>query len=161
MKLQWIASMVTAVTMLAVGSANAHDELKHQCIQDARVTRNSCVRVCQDDFLAAVDTCRGSDHDCAQTARDNRDACVSGVLQALKQCFDDMCGGFKTAIDQCRIDFAAGTPERDACIDQAQLENFQCRDSCRESVQLFSSLKACRDEFKADLRQCQQPPPAQ
>lgn len=162
MKLRWIGllGLGLGIALLAAGSARANDPAKHQCIQDARDTRNSCVRVCQDDFLASMDTCRGVNHDCAQTARDSRDACVSTVLQMLKQCFDDTCGGFKAAIDQCRIDFAMGTPERDACIDAAQLQNFQCRDGCRESVQLSSSLKACRDEFKTDLQACVPPPAA-
>jgi hypothetical protein len=160
MKLIGMLTLTLGIAVLAAGSARANDPAKHQCSQDARVTRNSCVRVCQDDFLASMDTCHGVNHDCAQTARDNREACVSGVLQALKQCVVDTCGELKAAIDQCRIDFAKGTPERDACIDAAQVKNFQCRDGCRESVQLFPSLKACRDEFKTDLQACAVPPPA-
>ena len=161
MKLRWIGTLVMGVTALAVGSASAHGlkgNVTSQCVQDARTTRNTCVRVCQDDFLASVDTCRGVNHDCAQTARENRDACVSGVLQALQQCVDNTCGVFKTVIDQCRTDFAPGTPERDACIDGAQTQNFQCRDACRETVKLADSLKACRDEFKTDMQKCQTPP---
>jgi hypothetical protein len=154
MKLPSIGALALGVTLLAAVPAGAKDDFRHQCLQDARVGRNDCVRVCQDDFLASVDTCRGSDHDCAQAARDARDACVSDVLHVLKQCLDDTCGAFAPAVEQCRADFAKGTPERDACIDAAQIQNFKCRDDCRESVQLFAELKTCRSEFKADLGQC-------
>jgi hypothetical protein len=157
MKRNWIAALVMGITILTSGAAQANDNPTHQCVADARATQKTCSQVCRDDFLSAVDTCRGQNHDCAQAARDAREACVSDVLHTLGQCVDDTCGVFKTLIDQCRTDFAAGSPERDACVDGAQVQNFQCRDQCRETVKLFQSLKTCRDEFKTDIHACTPP----
>ena len=156
MQPKWIAPLVMGITLLA-GAARANDNPVRQCIASARADNQTCTQVCKDDFLSAVDACRGTNHDCAQLARDTREACVSDVLHALAQCVQDTCGVFRDLIEQCRASFAAGTHELDACIDGAQLQNFQCRDQCRESVQLFQGLKTCRDEFKADIKACTPP----
>jgi hypothetical protein len=164
MKRKWIAALGMGMALLA-GTARANDNHnnndnpQHQCIAGARSDRQACNQVCRDDFLSAIDTCRGLNHDCAQQARDARDACVSDILTALRQCVQDTCGDFQTVIDQCRKNFPAGSPERDSCIDGQQVLRFQCRDACRESVQLFAGLKACRDEFKADIKACPAPTP--
>ena len=65
---------------------------------------------------------------------------------------------FVQGIADCREAHAVGTPERDACVDGQQLLLFQCRDTCRESVQVWASLKTCRQEFKADIKACPAPP---
>jgi hypothetical protein len=169
MKRKWMAALVMGITMLAgaaqanSGSGDPNDpnnpgNVKRQCIADARTEKKTCNQVCKDDFITATDTCRGLNHDCAEQARDARDQCVADVLTQLKDCIQTQCGVFQDLIDQCRHDFQAHTAERDHCIDGAQLQRFQCRDQCRESVKLFSSLKACRDEFKADLKACVSPP---
>jgi hypothetical protein len=162
MKRKWMAALVMGITMLA-GAAQANsgsndgndpNNPKRQCIADARAEKKTCAQLCNDNFLTAADTCRGLNHDCAQQARDARDQCVSDVLTTLRQCVETECGVFQDLIDQCRKDFQPNTAERDHCVDGAQIQRFQCRDQCRESVKLFSSLKACRDEFKADLKAC-------
>jgi hypothetical protein len=172
MKRNWIAALVMGITLLSgVARANGGHSTDpndpnmptgnptKQCIADARTERKTCTQVCSDNFLASVDTCRGLNHDCADTARTAREACVSDILKALSQCIQDTCGGFKDVIAQCRKDFPAGSSERDKCVDGQQLLLFQCRDQCRESVQLFQSLKTCRDEFKADIAACAIPAP--
>jgi hypothetical protein len=171
MKQRWIAALMVTIAVLAGGIARANDShngdhggtkpgnTTGQCVREAAAEKKTCTQVCKDDFLTAVDTCRGLNHDCAQTARDARDACVHDVLTALQQCVQDTCGAIRDQIDQCRVDFPKGSPERDSCIDAAQVAAFQCRDACRESVQLFSSLKTCRDEFRADLKACVAPAP--
>ena len=156
---KWIAAMVTGITMVAGAAQAKHDNPVRQCIQDARTEKNACEQVCKDDFSAAVDTCRALNHDCADQARDDRKACVSDVLEALHQCVEDSCGDLSDLIEKCRQDFPAGSSERDQCIDLVQLMRFQCRDTCRENVELFKNLKACRDEFKADLKACRPTPP--
>lgn len=160
MERKWIAALVLGIATLA-GAAYAHgnkDNPTRQCIQDAKDVRKACTQVCKDDFLTSVDTCRQLNHDCAEQARADREACVADVLGALKQCIDDSCHFCGDLIEQCKSDSPRGSAERDACIDQVQVERFKCRDACRESVQLFKSLKACRDEFKADIQACKNPP---
>jgi len=152
MERKWIAALVMGITMLT-GAAQAKDNPTRQCIADARAENNACTQVCKDDFLTAVDTCRNVNHDCADQARDARKACVSDVLTGLAQCVSDNCGMFKTLLEQCKADNPPGAL-RDACIDGVQVQNFQCRDQCRENVELFKSLKACRTEFRIDLKAC-------
>jgi hypothetical protein len=154
MKKLILAAVVMAVTLSVGGAVRADDSAQRQCVMDAAKTKNTCTQMCRDDFQVAVDTCRNVDHQCADTARSNRDSCVSSVLAALKQCTDDNCSMFQDLIQQCRANNPPDSKEREACIDGVQVQNFQCRDQCRESVKLFSSLKACRDEFRADIKNC-------
>jgi hypothetical protein len=153
-------ALVTGITLLA-GSAHAGDpnDPTKMCVNDARTTRKSCTQQCDDTFLASIDSCRGVDHQCADTARASRETCVSDVLTALNQCVTQNCSGFDTLIQQCKTDNANDPQLRNKCIDGVQVERFQCRDQCRESVQLFNSLKACRDEFKSDIAKCKLPAP--
>jgi hypothetical protein len=154
MKLEkmWTVGLVIGLT-LAAGSAFA-DSTKRQCVIDAKQQAQTCRQLCSDDFLASIDSCRGVDHDCADTARAARESCVSDVLTELNQCITTNCATFVQLIADCRTQFAAGTPERDACVDGQQLLLFQCRDSCRESVKVWASLKTCRQEFKTDIKAC-------
>ncbi len=153
----WIAGLVIGLT-LAAGAAFA-DSTKRQCVIDAKQEKRTCQQLCKDDFLASVDSCRGVDHDCADTARDARHQCVSDVLTELSQCVTTNCAVFVQGIADCREAHEVGTPERDACVDGQQLLLFQCRDSCRESVKVWASLKTCRQEFMADIKACTAPPP--
>ena len=150
MKKLWI--LVIGLTLVA-GPALA-DSGKKQCVADAKSEKKTCTQVCKDDFLASVDSCRNVDHDCADAAREARQGCVTDVLDELAQCVTTNCGTFVQLIADCRTQFAAGTAERDACVDGAQVQLFQCRDQCRESVKVFAGLKTCRQEFKADIKAC-------
>lgn len=58
-------------------------------------------------------------------------------------------------IDVCRSLYAADTPERDACVDQAQLAAFACPDAAREAAK--PGLRACREAFLDCAVAC--PPP--
>jgi hypothetical protein len=158
MERKWMAALVMGITMLA-GAAQAKDPVLRQCIQDARTESKACSQTCRDNFLADIDTCRNVNHDCAQQARDDRKQCVDDVIASLHDCFGQMCADAHAMIEACRADHPAGSKERDACIDNAQLLGFQCRDTCRENVHLFSSLKQCRIEFKQDLMACTPPAP--
>jgi hypothetical protein len=148
----WMAGLVIGLTL--AGSAFA-DSTTKQCVIDARQERKTCTQVCKEDFQTAVDTCRGADHDCAEAAREARRECVADVLTELAQCIETNCAVFVQGIADCREAHAPGTPERDACVDGQQILLFQCRDTCRESVQVWSSLKECRKEFRTDFKACQ------
>lgn len=144
--------------VLASGSAQAHDkQTQRQCMADARAEVKTCSALCKDSFQADKDTCRNVDHACADLAREERESCVGGVLTALAQCVQAECAGFVADVATCRATYPVGDPNRDACVDNAQLLNFQCRDQCRETVQLHPTLKACRTDFKADIKACPAP----
>jgi len=59
------------------------------------------------------------------------------------------------AIDICRGLYEPQTSERDACVDQAQIEAFECRDNAREAAR--PDLIVCRDQFLTCAQAC--PPP--
>ena len=150
-----IAVAGLALVVLMGGNARAHDkQTQRQCMADARAEVKTCTALCKDTFQADKDSCRNVDHACADAAREERESCVGAVLTALGQCVATECAGFAADIATCRATYPVGDPNRDACIDNAQLLNFQCRDQCRESVQLHPGLKACRTEFRTAIKAC-------
>ena len=153
-----IGGLLGLALLLSFGTARAEGgPTVGQCVADARAEAKTCTELCRDEFRAAKDTCRSVDHDCAEAARGERAACVGDVLAALAACVVEECAGFAAQIEQCRATYPLGDPQRDACIDNAQLLRFQCRDACRESVALHSGLRACRVEFRAAIRVCKEP----
>jgi hypothetical protein len=154
--------LVLGIGLLGSNSAQAFDKATQgQCFADARAEAKTCVDLCKDDFRASKDSCRNIDHTCGDAARDEREACVGGVLLALAQCVESECAPYRAQIVSCRTEHPVGDPLRDPCIDNAQLLNFQCRDNCRESVQLHPSLKSCRDAFRAEIKACPAPAPGE
>ena len=147
LKKTWIGGLVIGLTLLS-GSALA-DSMKKQCVVDAKQERRTCNQLCKDDFQATVDACRNVNHDCADAARTARHDCAADVLDQLQQCITDTCAVFVTGIADCRANNPVGSKERDACVDGQQLLLFQCRDTCRENVHVWASLKTCRQEFSS------------
>lgn len=162
MRGSWLAGLILGIGVLVGDSAQAFDkQTQRQCMADARAEVKTCNALCKDAFQAEKDTCRKVDHDCAEAAREERESCVGGVLTALAQCVQAECAGFRADIETCRATYPVGDPSRDSCVDNAQLLNFQCRDQCRENVQLHPSLKACRTDFRAAIKACPAPIPAE
>ena len=128
-----------------------------QCVQDGAKEKQACIDTCKEDFQAAKDTCWNVDHDCMDTCRAGRDTSVAPIFGALKGCIDGCKATLDDAKANCRTAYAEGTPERDTCIDQAQVVAFSCRDTCRENLDR-DGLKQCGKDFRACLRAC--PPPA-
>jgi hypothetical protein len=157
-----IFGWVLGIGLVVSGSALAFDkQTQRQCFADAAAEARTCVELCKDDFRADKDSCRNIDPTCGDAAREERESCVNGVLLALTQCVTTECAPFRNDIEACREQYPVGDPLRDPCVDNAQLLNFQCRDTCRESVQLHPSLKECRVEFRAAIKACPAPTPAE
>jgi hypothetical protein len=125
------------------------------CKLDARDVLRRCVAGCREDFQLDKDTCLNRDHDCVEACRAARSDCRAPILEAheaaLVVCADER----QSAIEVCRSLYAADTPERDACVDQAQLATFACRDAAREEAK--PGLRVCREDFIACAVAC--PPP--
>jgi hypothetical protein len=157
LKWTWFGGMLGLALLCATPVRAEGGSTVGQCIADARAEAKTCSDLCRDEFRAAKDTCLDIDHDCAEAAREQREACVGAVLTALAQCVASECAGYTAQIEQCRATYPLGSAERDACIDNAQLLRFQCRDACRESVELRPSLRECRVEFRDAIRACPKP----
>jgi hypothetical protein len=154
-KLSSVLFVMLGTVLLSASFVFADDAIK-ACVQDARNQLAGCVTLCKEGFLAAKDDCRDIYHPCADACRATRNGCVGEVLIALETCKEENCEGpLETARDLCKVAYPKGSPERDQCIDNAQVVAFQCRDTCREGV--AGDLKACRAAFKTCIKEC---PPA-
>ncbi len=126
-----------------------------QCIKAGSLEYRECKSGCKEDYQSAKDACVNKDHVCVEACREGRAECrdATGFDAAIDACNDAK----ETAIANCKQLYGAGTPERDQCIDNAQLAGFQCRDQAREDSK--AALKACVTGFKACRNAC--PPSAE
>lgn len=143
---------VLGVLCLAAAPAAMADETAPGCNNDARNQYLVCKASCREAFLVDHDTCRNIDHDCADACRAGREACVAQPFASLETCASNCNDTLAGAKDDCRGQFGEGTPERDVCIDTAQVASFQCRDTCREGVR--EALRQCRVTFQACVDAC-------
>jgi len=134
----WVAvppTMGEGVRPCKTEAKREYRECKGECKEAYRFAKDMCFKI--DD--PCVDDCQLARHQCATPIRDARDAAIAVCDAAL--------AGDKAA---CRATFGDGTPERDQCIDDAQLVAFICRDNAREAAR--PALKACRADFKDCVR---------
>lgn len=127
-----------------------------QCKIDAKNAYLTCKAGCIEDRQFAKDVCRNRDHLCMEGCREDRDEeCLAPVLARL---LSDIAGCNATrngAIQTCEELYGEGTPERDTCIDNAQVAAFQCRDQKREDAK--PDIAGCRQAFRTCAQGC---PPA-
>lgn len=146
---------LVAATVLAAPSF-AHEDTR-PCVGDAKGEMQLCKAACKETFRAEKDLCRNVDHDCADACRAGLEVCILEPVTELQDCKDKECNDpLEAAKAQCRQQFPPETPERDKCIDAAQVVAFQCRDACREGVR--DELKLCRKALRACIKAC---PPAE
>ena len=127
-----------------------------QCRLDAKAAKAAAKAVCVEDFQLAKDTCKNRDHDCVELCRVTRHDCRAPVLDALEIAKAASRATRDLDVANCRSQFADGTPELDACIDQAQVEAFQRRDAAHEVA--WPSLEVCRQAFRTCAQACPTPP---
>jgi hypothetical protein len=125
------------------------------CKDDAKALFKMCAADCQEAKQLARDTCLDRDHACVEDCRAMRESCRAPYVGQRDNDVAACNLTRETAIDDCRNTTGAGTPERDACIDQAQVTAFQCRDTARENV--ADALRSCRLAFQECAEAC--PPP--
>src|SRR5262245_43326915 len=122
--------MLLAAAALVLSTAPAFAAGGRACVREAKQDAKDCTAVCKETLQAAKDQCLNRDHACVEVCRANRSQCRldSGFDAAIDACNDSL----EARRAQCRADTTAGTPERDRCIDLAQIDAFECRDSARE-----------------------------
>jgi len=123
-----------------------------QCVRDAHGDYKLCAMACRENLQVDKDLCRNVDHDCAEACRAGRQACVDVPLGELQTCKAGCNSDLAAARQACKDNNPEGSPERDACIDAAQVVAFQCKDTCREGVR--DELQLCRRSFRACMRAC-------
>jgi hypothetical protein len=129
-----------------------------QCKADAADAFQTDKAGCVEDFQVAKDNCLMRDHACVELCRVDRHSCKAPIL-ATFDAAKDACNATRDgAVDICKTLYADGTPERNACIDLAQVTAFSCRDDAREAA--HPGLEACRQGFRACAQSCPAPAPA-
>jgi hypothetical protein len=155
-----VAAVATTAGMALLATPALAAQTDPHCIREAAHEYLFCRAACREAYQVAKDECRDIDHDCADACRAGLDACLdgpSGPLTLLEACREECSETLEGAKAACREAHAEGTPERDACIDAAQLVAFGCRDTCREGV--AEAVRACRFAFRSCILAC--PPPAE
>ena len=126
-----------------------------QCKEDAKSAYLTCKETCREDFQVTKDACRNRDHVCVEGCREDRDGCRQPVIDQLLADIA-VCntgpGGRSEDIEECHNLYGDGTPELDTCIDQAQVEAFQCRDGAREDAR--PGFETCRQAFQSCAGGC-------
>jgi len=125
------------------------------CKLDAKDVLVRCIATCREDFQLAKDTCLDRDHVCVEACRATRGECRAPILVVFEDAILACADARQTAIDNCRALYEPNTPQRDECVDQAQLDAFRCRDDAREAAR--PGLTDCRDAFRTCAEAC---PPA-
>jgi hypothetical protein len=139
-----------AALVLSLGARGASAEGIGPCVADAARDYRECKGVCREDFQLTKDTCANRDHACVESCRADRQTCLQPVLATLNGTLATIQASLDAARANCRTLYADGTPERDTCIDNAQVDAFQQRDAAREVA--APGIKACRRAFKTCVR---------
>jgi len=146
-----------AVAMLAVLAGVYAAEAGDPCVGEAKGTLTECRTQCYEDSQLARDNCQNRDHACMEVCRAQREEChlATGLDAVIAACNQTLYGDK----EDCRNDpdNPEGSPERDQCIDQAQVVAFQCRDAAREAAR--PALKSCRTSFRTCAKSCPPPDP--
>lgn len=143
-----LSATMTLGLLLAVGVGGAVAD--SQCVQDAKEQRGQCRLACDDDFVITRDICRNLDPECAAACRASHAECRGLVVAPLEQCVD----GCRVQLNGERAACPRRGPDRDRCVDRAQIRAFICRDDCRENLQVNPGLKSCRRTFDACMEGC-------
>src|SRR5262249_25126501 len=119
------------------------------CLSSARAELGDCRASCREDLQVARDACLNRDHACVEVCRAKRDDCrdATGFDADIEQCNTAL----DAAVANCRALYPIG-PDRDTCIDDAQVDGFQCRDQAREANR--PELVACRADFRTCATAC-------
>jgi hypothetical protein len=126
------------------------------CKLDAKDIYKACKQDCREEYQLAKDTCLNRDHECVEGCRATRQACRQPIVDVRDAAIDACNAARAAAIDICRDIYDPQTPQRDACVDQAQIDAFKCRDDAREVAR--PDLEVCRAGFVTCAQAC--PPPA-
>lgn len=121
-----------------------------QCVKAAVAEYLECKATCKEAAQAARDACANRDHVCVDACREGRATCIE---ETGREAGIEACNAVRdAAVANCKTIYGPGTPERDQCIDNAQLAAFLCRDGVRE--QTAAAVRACHTGFRACRRTC-------
>jgi len=168
-----VGIVAAVVGVLIVGTGRAQ---LSTCQQQAKSDYLACKNQCKSDFIDARFACKNINPQCGVACLDGRDACLESVSAILKTgqlpggaTLANCSGGTdacKAALAQAKADCGAPCQASDTacleCVDNAQVQDFECRDACRDSWRVDPTVVAmkqtCRTSFKSCLASCTNPP---
>jgi hypothetical protein len=124
---------------------------KVACNAAAKTAYLGCKSDCREGFQEQKDFCLGRDHACVENCRAGRDACRQPVEDDLDAAIASCNATKSAAVAGCKNDFTEG-PDRDACITDALVAGFQCRDQAREDAR--PRFDSCRAGFTGCAEAC-------
>lgn len=143
--------MMTLAAVAALGSfVQVRPVMADACLDDTRTAYSECKGDCKEAYQGAKDTCQNRDHACVESCRADRQVCTQPTRDALNAAIDACQDTLSAARATCRATYADGSPELDACIDQAQVVAFLCRKTARKVAK--PELTACRTAFKVCVK---------
>ena len=149
--------IITFAVASLVGAGYLADASANECVDNARDQKRACKATCIDDFHTAKFVCRGINPACGNPCLAGKEVCIESVRASLESCID----GCRADLAQDKIDCGApcdGDLVCDACVDQAQVDAFICRDNCREAFNhdpvKQEELALCKTTFRACIRAC-------
>lgn len=125
-------------------AANGAPADPKQCKREAAQAYRAALATCREDFQIGKDACRSRDHVCVEQCRDRRSTCRAPVDAVLDAAVAACAATKVAAVAACNGD--------DACIDQAQVVAFQCRDQARETAR--PGLDVCRTGHRTCVLAC-------
>ena len=142
-------SLAVGAVMFAAMLGPSPADARNPCVREAKRDYKDCTAGCKEGFQVAKDACLNRDHACVEVCRANRAQCRldTGFDAAIDGCNESLEAGRQKCVD----DYPAGD-DRDRCIDDAQVDAFECRDGARETAKPL--LKLCRGAFRACARAC-------
>jgi hypothetical protein len=156
-------AIIFSGALMFSSSAVARIACDAECVARAKADFQHCTADCKEAFQVAKDSCRKVDHECVENCRAEYDGdgdsqivgCVTPFLENRATKLAVCQATLEDAKAICRLNNLEPGPARDACIDDAQVSAFLCRDTVREEFQ--PDLARCRAAFKACIKLC---PPA-
>ena len=167
--------LVLSAAMVLGGSGLSSADAAATCVQTAKGNFQACARQCKQDFVDARLLCRNIQPACGEACLGGRQVCVDNantILQTGQLPDGSSLANCNGGTDQCKAAFQAAKQTCHApcqpadtqcveCVDNAQVMDFECRDTCRDSWRtnptVVAFLQTCQSSFKACIQKC---PPA-
>jgi hypothetical protein len=168
--------MVAAAVSVVIARSGWAQVPTPTCLQQAKSDYLDCKNQCKSDFVDAHFACKNVNPQCGLACLDGREACFEGVKAILEtgqrpdgSTLANCSGGTDActaALDDAKAACGAPCQPSDTacqdCVDNAQVQDFECRDACRDSWRadptVIAMKQSCRSAFKACLGRCTNQP---
>jgi hypothetical protein len=122
------------------------------CRMQAHQNFATCLGTCRTNFQVEIDACHHKSHTCVDACRNDRTSCDAPILATLIAAITACDATRDAAIQNCDNLYPPGSQARADCIEQAQVDAFECREDANEQAQ--PSLTQCQQNFVPCVQAC-------